>query len=448
MPSIVVREGGPVVLPRSVDGHRMVEQLLRYSAAAPFPCFRLKRGALHAAEIVGTIQLGKLRLSILPKSAGVGEDSRDKEFLLNLLRAAGYLSASSLALAASVRATSLDPLEAMLNEVGNEMLDAVRDGAPRRYEEVAAESETLRGRIDFGRLSRRLPGVDAKLAIRYTPLSPSNVLSRTLRWTAESLTRMARSAEARQVLAQVLSHLDSVSGLRPTRAEVLNLSLSRYERRWHRTITIAQLLVDGKFIDPTFAGRADAFGMLFPLQHLFERALRQILAETGRAIGLRVVHRSEALHMLHDEANEGVLRLRPDYVFLRSGESVVLGDAKWKRLVQTARAYGAERADVYQMNAYLTRYDVACAALFVPRMSWMAPGWHESFSIPPLNRRLHLVSVDIERLVNRTPAVRNEARGLLLNAVAAVAGAHVNGPGSAEAVDLLGPAGAQFPQGA
>lgn len=405
MPTVITHEGELVPLPDQIDRHRVVDQLLRYSAGADFPCFRLKRGALYAAEVVGTIQIGKLRISILPKSQG-SHDSSDREFLLNLLRAAGYLGATSLKHAASVRSTSLDPLEALLLEVGEEMLHAARDSVPRRYEEVASDSTTLRGRIDFQRLSRRVPGRDSSLPIRYAPLSASNVLSRTLSWVAEVLSRMARTQATQAVFAEVLSSFEGVAGHVPSRTEVLGLVLTRYEARWARTIGVARLLVDRKFIDPTFAGREDAFGMLFPLQHLYERALRHILQNAAQALGLAVVHRSLPLHMLHDEADAPQLRLKPDYLFLHEGTPVMVGDAKWKRLLPDARAYGVERADIYQMNAYLTRYGIARASLFVPHLSWMESGWRRRYSVPTTDHKLHLVSVDIERLVSRTSLVR------------------------------------------
>jgi 5-methylcytosine-specific restriction enzyme subunit McrC len=409
MSTVIAREGSLVTLPASPNRNHIIDQLLRYSAGAPFQCFRLKRGALYAAEVVGTIQIGKLRLSILPKS-DLGDEERDKEFLLNLLRSAGYLGPKSVTSAASVRATSLDPLEAVLTELGREILLLLHKGVPRRYEEVETESEILRGRVDFGKLCRRLPGGDAKLPIRYTPLSSTNALTRTVRWVAESLMLMARSSEARRILGEVLTHLEYVSGRRPTRADVHTLTLSRYEKSWARTVEIAQLLMDGKFIDPTFAGRTDAFGMLFPLQHLFERTLRGILAEGGKELGLSVTHRSEPLHMLRDASDASLLRLKPDYVFLRTRQPVMLGDAKWKRLSKDARAHGVERADIYQMNAYLTRYQIDRGALFVPRMHWMEPGWHKRFTIPPANQNIHLVSIDIEKLVSHVRTIRNEAR--------------------------------------
>src|SRR5690606_18450679 len=94
----------------------------------------------------------------------------------------------------------------------------------------------------------------------------------------------------------------------------------------------------------------------------------------------------------------------------------------WKRLHNGARAYGLDRSDVYQMNAYLTRYGIKRAALFVPRMGWMEKGWQTTFYIPPDKQELHVVSLDIEQLVSHVSAVRAKARSCLSDSLAIVAG--------------------------
>jgi 5-methylcytosine-specific restriction enzyme subunit McrC len=439
MPEVIVHEGEQIALPATLDRRHVTDQLLRYSARSAFPCFRLKRGVLFAAEVVGTIQVGTLRISILPLSAE-GDQEHDRAFLMNLLRAAGYLGTRPAVHAASVRSTTLDPLEAMLIEVGSEMREALRDGAPRRYNEVAEEAQTIRGRIDFTRLCRQLPGTSVALPIRYAPLSATNLLARTIRWVAESLLSMARRPEARQILEEVLSNVSSTPGARPTVAEVAGIRLSRFEQRWLRTVAVAALLADGRFIDPTAGGRSDAFGMLFPLHHLFERAMRGVLSRTAKPLGLTVEHASNALNLLQDADGVGHLQVRPDFLFCMNGVRVLIGDAKWKRMSTTQRAGGVGRDDVFQMNAYLTRYAVGRGAIFVPRAGWMPVGWRHDFTIQPSESRLSVLSVDIQALLSRVSATSAAALESLQASIREVAGL-ASAAIPTHAADLAGPPG-------
>jgi len=439
MPQLIVHEGGRIDLPAAVERRNVTDQLIRYSASSKFPCFRLKKGALFAAEVVGTVQVGALRISILPISAE-GDHEHDKAFLLNLLRAAGYLGAKPLVLAASVRATALDPLEAMLVEVASDMQEALRDGLPRRYNEVEDMAQTIRGRIDFMRLYRQLPGASAALPIRYAPLTTNNVLARTIRWVAESLLRMARGPEARQLLEEVLSITDGVTGTRPTHAEVTAIRLTRFEQRWSRTVAVAVLLAEGRFIDPTFAGRSDAFGMLFPLHHLFERAMRGVLSRAAKPLGLTVEHKANALYMLRDSAGLGHLQVRPDFVFCRNGQQIMIGDAKWKRMSKVQRAGGADREDVFQMNAYLTRYGLERGVIFVPKAPWMNEEWRLDFTIPPGACQMSLLAVDIQGILSRVSATGAAAMKALRQSIGELAGPAVTTV-PAQAADLPNPPG-------
>ena len=204
MPEVTTWEGMPIPLPADVDPRWFAERLMRLTESAPFTAFRWKKGGLHAAEAVGCVQLGRFRINILPKLDTV-EPNRDKSFLLNLLRSAGYLS-SLYQGTANVRAENLDPLEAMIFEVAMGMTRALREGYPRRYEPTCEDSPVLRGRIDFTRLSTRLPG-SAIVPIRYSPLSMNNQLAEVIKGIASFLHQITRSGVNRQTLGVVLASL-------------------------------------------------------------------------------------------------------------------------------------------------------------------------------------------------------------------------------------------------
>lgn len=233
---------------------------------------------------------------------------------------------------------------------------------------------------------------------------------------------MARGPMARQVFQEVLSKLDGVASRRPTLAEVASIRLNRFEQRWSRTLAIAVLLAEGRFIDPTIAGRSDAFGMLFPLHHLFERAMRGVLSRAAKPLGLTVEHQARSLHMLRDHQGVGHLQVRPDFLFSLGDRRLLIGDAKWKRLTNAQRASGVDRDDVFQMNAYLTRFEVERGVIFVPKVSWMGREWRHDFTIPPGARQLSLLAVDIQGVLSRVPATNDAALKGLRQSVGELAG--------------------------
>ena len=408
----------PIPLPADVDPRWFAERLMRLTESAPFTAFRWKKGGLHAAEAVGCVQLGRFRINILPKLDTV-EPNRDKSFLLNLLRSAGYLS-SLYQGTANVRAENLDPLEAMIFEVAMGMTRALREGYPRRYEPTCEDSPVLRGRIDFTRLSTRLPG-SAIVPIRYSPLSMNNQLAEVIKGIASFLHQITRSGVNRQTLGVVLASLSLVSSRVVSVAQVDALVLSRYEMHWSDTLAVGRLLLSGQSPDPTFGGRNKAFSLLFPMQHLYERALRKILANTINGTGLNVSSRTESVFLFVDAKDKsGVVRLRPDYVFSRSGVPIAIADAKWKRASASGTAHGIKREDFYQIYAYLVRYKVSGAIVLVPKAPWMPEKWIKSYLDPDTNAQVHLIGVDIEGLVSRGFEAKSASYKLLAEMLGSV----------------------------
>lgn len=401
----------PVPLPPDVEPRWFADRLMQLTDSTPFTAFRWKRGGLYAAEVVGCVQLGRIRINILPKLDTL-ELGRDKSFLLNLLRSAGYLNYLHQG-SAEVRAETLDPLEALISEVAKEMTNALREGHPRRYQEVREDSSVLRGRIDFTQLSTRLPG-SAIIPIRHSPLGVDNQLAQVVKGIASFLHRITRSAVNRQRLGMVLSSLSSVDNKVVNVAQVDTIVLTRYEMHWSKTLAVGRLLLSGQSPDPTFGGANQVFSLLFPMQHLYERALRRILAIAIDGSSISVNSRSESLFLFVDtEDQSGVVRLRPDYVFSRGGRPVAIGDAKWKRAKESGISHGIKREDFYQIYAYLTRYKVSDAVILVPKAPWMPEKWTKSYRNADTGAQVHIMGVDVEGLVSRSAKVRDASYKML-----------------------------------
>jgi len=171
------------------------------------------------------------------------------------------------------------------------------------------------------------------------------------------------------------------------------------------------LVLAGEAPDPTHSGRSAAFSILFPLHHLFERSLRRLIAEAMQGSGINVDHRSHPLHLYEDPAtSQGILRLRPDYLFTRDGTSTAVGDAKWKRATQEGKANGIEREDLYQIHAYLTRFVVKRAVVFLPTAPWMETGWKRTINVMDGPQTVTLLGTDIAGLIDHNQAAREAAR--------------------------------------
>ena len=401
-------EGMEIPIPAGQGYARLIAKLLRVNDATPFTVFRLKRGRLHAAEVVGCVQLGSTRINILPKT-DTPEVIRDSDFLINILGAAGYLTSSYVA-PGNVRTSRRDPLEALIREVVLGLEHAFSDGVPRRYTEIAEDTAVVKGKIDFVKLSTRLPANGARIPVRHSPLSIDNELARAIKWISSNLFELTRSGANRQALAAILTRMSAVRSVHMTPGDFDHLRLSRHEAAWSRTVEIGRMLIAGRSADPTFAGESGSFSMLFTMQHLFERSLRKILSAALISTDLRTSFRSSPLFLLRDDLQAtDAIRLKPDFLFLRLKAVNALGDAKWKRVTESGSTHGVSREDMYQIHAYLSRYRVGNALILVPVSSWMRGKWSATFTVPDSAFRIHLVAVHIEELVSHRRTARDVA---------------------------------------
>jgi len=404
---LTTSEGSLLSLPPDTSSS-ISRRLLEATKNFPSPVFRLKRGKLYAAQVVGTIQIPGVRVNILPKSSEESSAGA-RDFLLNILKVAGYFDLRDMR-SANVSATIADPLEVLLLGTARDMLLALTEGVPRRYEDQREISSQIRGRVDFSQLSRRLP-VDSGIPIRHAPLSPNNDLSRCLKGLTDLLLRLTQQQITKRLLAAVQDRLINVDNPPLSTAALDHLVLTAAESPWKRTIAIARLLLSGLSPNPTYSGMHEGFSLLFPLHHLFERVIRNVLSSARWEDNIELLQTKHPLSFLTNISDGiDVLSLRPDYILKLDGKIAAIADAKWKRVTGAARAYGVGRTDLFQMNAYLTALEVRDAIILVPRQRWMTESWKQSFAVSATDRRIHVIGVDIEQIVSRARNVREAAQ--------------------------------------
>ncbi|HEL5040879.1 TPA: hypothetical protein UOA93_002675 [Stenotrophomonas maltophilia] len=408
MPTITAWEGMPVDFPEGTNRREVIARIMRATDDLGFVAFRERRGRLHAAEVVGTLQVGGMRLNILPKNDAVCE-KKGSGFLLNLLAAGGYVKNAHLG-DAVVSAHSADPMELVTISIARRIQQTLASNAPLRYEAVAENLSTVRGKLEVGKLASCSAQGRVVIPVRHFPLTMDSELARCIKGIATVLLSSARSQLSRNLLSSILISLSATRSISLNPARLESLRLTGAEECWREIIEFGQMFLKGNSPDPTFAGDTNAFGLLFPPHHLFERAMREIIRRASSMLQLSSSHIGGSKFLYKKLENDvGVVRLRPDYL-LKEGEApVAIADAKWKRLSNGRKGLGVSREDLFQIAAYLSRYDVQQGLLLFPKSPGSAAGILARYYNPSGSDRISLLSVDIERLVSHRSGVRTLA---------------------------------------
>lgn len=364
------------------------------------------RHSLRAGQVVGIVAAEGVSLEILPKidfpdsEPGDEEPSQIRKRLVHMLAVALDLDIDGGALSTlSWQQDSL--LEILIQIFTTKLIDAVRQGMPRRYIACEDDQPALRGRLDTIRQFTALAASPQKLACRYDTLSADIALNQIMKSAVERLRRIARKADNLRRLQELsLVYADIV----PAATAALlatSIPLDRTNSRWKDLLALARLILGNRF-QTTTSGSQTGFSLLFEMNTLFEQYVGRMLRRALAATDLTVHLQAGRLYCLEDVADgRQLFQTKPDILIKRRGAVVHVIDTKWKQISPRGPdgKQGVDQSDVYQMMAYRQLYDCGQLTLLYPHNSRLAedPGVLRTHRIGTTTDRLHIATVSLQQ---------------------------------------------------
>lgn len=331
------------------------------------------RKALRAHGVVGVVAAEGCALEILPKIDFPGDPAETATG--SIRRRLVHM----LAVALNIRidpgqVTALDYqretlLEILIRLFSEKLVDAVRQGMPRRYVEHEDDLAALRGRLDVTRQFTVLAANPSRLACRYDALSPDIALNRIMKAAVTRLSRIARSADNQRRLRELAFAYADIAEVAIPGLRWDDVVLDRTNERWRQLLNLARLLLGDRF-QTTSAGGSSGFSLLFEMNTLFEEYVARMAARAVAGSDLKIVSQGGRLYCLETDSG-GLFQTKPDILVKRGGHIIQVIDTKWKRIAKRIddKKQGVSQADVYQMMAYGRLYDC-------PRLTLLYPHHH------------------------------------------------------------------------
>ncbi len=418
VPVVPVREFRQVHLPAPLNTASTRERLRETALSAGVDAFEIRGQRIFAKGVVGVVDTGAIVVEILPKVRSDSSTGEDLAFLSNLLQYAGGGRLPALTQAA-IAAQSGGLLEILLAWAARRVADGIREGLPRRYSERVEVSTSVRGRVDLRRLAGQHPGRTLDLTVRHAPLGQDNHVSRAIKWLVRDIGRRTRSIGTRTLCLRLLDEMGAVPD-RELSLEALDCAaLNPFEERWAPLLALARAFMAQHLLNPARGGGVSAVAVLLTLHDLFEGAIRRVLAEGLPSLGHDLLS-GRAGHLLLGSGRPSIVGLRPDFRIGRVGQrgTVVVGDAKWKRILDKGGSPRIVEDDAYQVTAYAAALGADRAFVVAP-VSVTPVLRQEDYRIAGIDVPFQFVGVHVPTLVEGGPAGR-ELRRMLCEAVAAV----------------------------
>jgi len=367
---------------RRVLPQRLYDRLYRSEGAredrGEAAVFRWRRNHGLVGPWVGVMQIPGLQLEILPKTderAAQDSDQEVRDIRSNLMEmllrgGLGAVRARGVADLALKRGNLHDQLvEAFLERT----LFELRRGLDRSYATEEDNLPTLRGKLVLSRHVALNAAQKARFYCRHDVLTEATQISVRLKQACRMLAGRALPATVQVKCQQVLTLLDDVPDL-PFRTRETAPVFTRQNERFADIFGFACMLLEGQAPDAR-SGEVETFSLLFDMEQVFERYIAAFLASEfmHRFADASLFPQAKGQrHNLYVDGQEKVLRMAPDLVFVHEtagaeeGKKTLIIDTKWKRLSEEEGGRPS-RPDLYQLYAYLHRYDCQRAHLLYPK---------------------------------------------------------------------------------
>lgn len=321
---------------------------------------------------VGVIQIPGLQLEILPKTDdatpeadGDSEDATRRNLMTMLLRGGlGTVRSRGTANLSLKQGTIYDQLVvAFLDRA----LEELRRGLDRQYATEEGNLAVLRGKLVIAQQVTRNAAQRHRFYCRHDALTEATPISTRLKQCCRVLVERRLPEAVLTRVRDVLGILDEVPDVPFHRGEP-DPVFNRQNERFEDIYSFACMVLEGQAADAR-RGSVETFTLLFDMDKVFERFIAafvqvDVIPKIDGAVA-RPQGKGDRRPLFHDpHAKRGVLNLKPDLLVERAGKTLVL-DTKWKRLSE-AKAARPSDPDLYQLYAYLHRYDCERATLLYP----------------------------------------------------------------------------------
>lgn len=325
--------------------------LSQYQEQAGQKYFSLVHQGVKFKQYVGVLQVGNLTIEILPKTDQYDSPQYWQQFLLDLLHQCQVLPTATQTIA-PLQLENGSLLHWYIDILVQSVEQIFRQGLQKSYQQIAQNSPTWKGRINFAKQIKQQAQLSTKVATisqqyRYQSTSHQVILA-ALKIIAPWANKASLQHRIQYLIQQFPKQykgyisealLEQLPDYSLTHSYYFPLQLSKMIIRQHR---------------PSLrAGQFALLALLFDMNQLFEQWIGQQLTQhlpTGCQI-----------HFQHSRAFWQQKKLRPD-IWIQKGKQNYILDTKWKVLKKPQPS----DEDLRQIYAYNHNFEATKSLLIYP----------------------------------------------------------------------------------
>lgn len=252
-------------------------------------------------------------------------------------------------------------LEIFIKMFIDEVQWLVKRGLKSTYEEIEGNQPFFKGKLQISQHIRYNTAHKERFYITYDQLSVNGVENRLIKAALLNVRSKSSSPQNRKSIHELLEHFP-VADVTDYKQAFRQIDHNRSIQMYGQALQWCRVFLDNKSFT-VFSGSTLSFALLFPMEKVFENYISQLLKKELRHLPVTLRTQDRRYYLFDDPRR---FQLQPDIVVQKEDQFVVM-DTKWKVLKNRPGInFGISQADMYQMYAYLQRYDAECVVMIYP----------------------------------------------------------------------------------
>lgn len=327
------------------------EELKNYCTRDNLDCgfiYEYKEQIIKFDKYTGILQLSDgSYLEILPKICKTCSIGESRRILENLILASHNLTKeykdNNQTSVETIKENQV--LEIFISDFCLGLNTILKRGLKKSYVRKCENLKVYKGKLNFSKHVIQNISTKNKFFVDYSEFSFDIPENRILKSACSYIVQHSQSDFNKNILRRFLVELSDVSLCENLEKDLQNVQLNRLHSYYQRPLQYAEFFLRKKSFYPKI-GRHALPALLFPLNEMFEDYIENILKSNSIS-----VHSQYRPHYLIFSENTNLFNTKMDFV-IKSENTAILMDAKWKQVDISVSNLNVSQADLYQLFTY------------------------------------------------------------------------------------------------